>query len=132
MAESASHGEKTYNTLANACRSFLKHELPLAGVIRRDRRVRESIRNQAPLLTRPPTTAAASDVEAIPPALLTRQRARPCRRRHRPPRPDRRPPARPRRPRHIYVPRCSPPHTHPPPPPATISSQLRRKKGSPG
>src|SRR3546814_11291002 len=48
MAESRSHGEKTYDTLANACRSFLKHDLPLAGIIRRDRRVRESKIGRAP------------------------------------------------------------------------------------
>jgi flagellar biosynthesis protein FlhG len=37
----------------------------LAGVIRRDRHVREAIRNQAPLLTRYPNCDAATDVEAI-------------------------------------------------------------------
>jgi flagellar biosynthesis protein FlhG len=34
-------------------------------VIRRDERVRETIRRQTPLLTRHPSTAAAADVEAI-------------------------------------------------------------------
>ncbi len=70
MAESHSAGEKTYKTLATACRNFLKHEPPLAGVIRRDSRVREAIRNQAPLLTRHPNCEAAADVEAIARKLL--------------------------------------------------------------
>ncbi len=43
---------------------------PLAGVIRRDLKVREAIRNQSPLLTRSPNTEAAVDVEAIVERLL--------------------------------------------------------------
>jgi flagellar biosynthesis protein FlhG len=37
----------------------------LAGIVRRDARVRESIRNQTPILTRSPSSEAAVDVEAI-------------------------------------------------------------------
>ena len=65
MAESHSAGEKTYETLFKACRSFLNSEPPLSGIVRRDTRVKESIRNQTPLLTRHPSSEAASDVEAI-------------------------------------------------------------------
>ena len=65
IAESRSAGEKTYETLFKACSNFLNYEPPLTGIIRRDMRVRESIRNQTPLLTRHPTSEAASDVEAI-------------------------------------------------------------------
>ena len=70
LAESRSAGEKTYETLLTACRNFLQFEPPLAGVIRRDNRVREAIRNQTALLTRSPNCEAASDVEAIANGLL--------------------------------------------------------------
>jgi flagellar biosynthesis protein FlhG len=45
--------------------AFLKREIPLAGIVRRDLKVRDAIRHQVPLLTRHPGAAAASDVEAI-------------------------------------------------------------------
>lgn len=65
MATSESEGERTYGVLVRACESFLKYTPPLAGIIRRDIKVREAIRSQAPLLMRHPNSDAASDVEAI-------------------------------------------------------------------
>jgi flagellar biosynthesis protein FlhG len=65
QATSRAAGERTFETLARACAHFLGCAPPLAGVIRRDDRVREAIRRQTPLLTRSPSTAAAVDVEAI-------------------------------------------------------------------
>ena len=65
MAESESDGERTYTTLRKACDSFLKASPPLAGIIRRDGRVKDSIRNQAPILTRHPNATAAQDVEKL-------------------------------------------------------------------
>jgi flagellar biosynthesis protein FlhG len=62
-------GERTYGTLRKACREFLKLELPLAGIIRRDDHVKDSIRRQTSLLTRYPNTEAAQDVETIATAL---------------------------------------------------------------
>ena len=70
MAASKSDGEKTYETLLKACRGFLQLEPPLAGVIRLDAKVRESIQLQVPLLTRYPNSDAASDVERIARSLL--------------------------------------------------------------
>lgn len=64
-AETPEKGRKTYETLAKACASFLKREPGLAGVIRRDRRVREAIRAQTPLLARSPDSDAGADVERI-------------------------------------------------------------------
>lgn len=64
-AESANRGRKTYETLAKSCQGFLKRTPSLAGVVRRDNRVREAIRAQQPLITRSPTSEAASDVEGI-------------------------------------------------------------------
>jgi flagellar biosynthesis protein FlhG len=65
MAASETDGRHTYSTLSKACQNFLGMTPALAGVVRRDRHVREAIRNQAPLLTRYPNCDAAADVEAI-------------------------------------------------------------------
>jgi len=72
MANSTREGERIYYTLLKACEGFLKISPPLAGVIRRDLKVREAIRNQTPLLTRSPNTEAATDVEAVVAHLLKR------------------------------------------------------------
>jgi len=65
MAASTHEGERTYATLRKACQSFLKTVPPLAGILRRDIKVKEAIRHQSPLLTRHPNTEAAADVEAM-------------------------------------------------------------------
>ena len=65
QAMSASEGEKTYKTLLKACENFLRLSPPLAGMVRLDPRVKETIRHQTPLLTRSPNTEAAADVEKI-------------------------------------------------------------------
>ena len=65
QATTQTAGERTYATLRQACVTFLRREPALAGVIRRDDRVRDAIRRQTPLLTRHPTRAAAADVEAL-------------------------------------------------------------------
>lgn len=64
-ANSNREGERTYTTLLKACQGFLRISPPLAGVIRRDTRVRDAIRNQSSILTRHPTTEAAEDVLSI-------------------------------------------------------------------
>ena len=65
MAAEKREGERTYATLRKACESFLNISPPLAGIVRADPRVRDAIRHQTPMLTRHPTSPAASDVEAI-------------------------------------------------------------------
>jgi flagellar biosynthesis protein FlhG len=65
QAASRAAGERTYATLARACHAFLGRAPALAGVVRRDDRVREAIRRQTLFLTRHPTAPAAADVEAI-------------------------------------------------------------------
>jgi flagellar biosynthesis protein FlhG len=65
QAASQAAGERTYASLRRACGTFLGREPPLAGVIRRDDKVREAIRRQTLLLTRHPGCAAAADVEAV-------------------------------------------------------------------
>jgi flagellar biosynthesis protein FlhG len=65
MAQSTTEGEKTYKTLLKACENFLRLSPSLAGMVRQDPKVKETIRHQTPLLTRSPNTEAASDVERI-------------------------------------------------------------------
>jgi flagellar biosynthesis protein FlhG len=65
MATSAHEGERTYATLRKACESFLKTVPPLAGIVRRDGKVKQTIRHQAPLLVRHPNSEAAADIEAL-------------------------------------------------------------------
>jgi flagellar biosynthesis protein FlhG len=69
MAGGAASARHVHMTLEAATRRFLARSLPLAGAIRRDSKVAEAIRAQTPLLTRHPTCAAATDVEAIALAL---------------------------------------------------------------
>ncbi|WP_019644218.1 MinD/ParA family protein [Novispirillum itersonii] len=69
-ANSTREGERTYATLRKACEGFLKFSPPLVGIVRRDMRVREAIRNQTPILIRSPNAEAAMDVEAIADKLL--------------------------------------------------------------
>jgi flagellar biosynthesis protein FlhG len=69
LAASAASGQATHATLDAAARRFLGRALPLAGIIRRDSKVPDSIRHQTPLLTRHPGSAAARDVAALARAL---------------------------------------------------------------
>ncbi|WP_374652603.1 P-loop NTPase [Dongia sp.] len=64
-AQDAAQGRQTYATLAKACNNFLKLDPPLLGIVRRDPKVKDAIRAQAPLLTRHPGSIAAQDVEAL-------------------------------------------------------------------
>ncbi|WP_341912557.1 MinD/ParA family protein [Ferrovibrio terrae] len=70
IAPTTREGERTYAKLNKAAENFLKYSPPLAGVIRRDDKVRDAIRNQVPLLTRHPMCEAAEDVEALMNSLL--------------------------------------------------------------
>ena len=65
MATDKKEGDGTYNTLAKACKKFLSLTLPLIGVIRQDKKVKEAIRAQTPFLTRSPNSEAAGDIEKI-------------------------------------------------------------------
>lgn len=65
MASSITEGEKTYKTLLKACKNFLKLSPEMAGMVRVDPKVKESIRSQTPILIRSPKADAALDVEKI-------------------------------------------------------------------
>ncbi|MBP0445491.1 AAA family ATPase [Roseomonas sp. SSH11] len=75
MAADAAGGARTHAALDRACRGFLGRGAALAGVVRRDARVRDAIRHQAPLLTRHPGCNAARDIEALADALLVARAA---------------------------------------------------------
>lgn len=70
MASNKQEGERAFSTITRGCRTYLKFSPPLAGIIRRDRYVSESIRNQTGILTRHPNADAASDVTAIAKLLI--------------------------------------------------------------
>lgn len=65
LASTTAAGERTFATLARACLHFLKSAPKLAGIVRRDDKVREAIRRQILLSSRHPTCHAAADVEAV-------------------------------------------------------------------
>ncbi len=65
QAATAASGKRTFATLARVCAQFLGRAPTLAGIVRRDDRVRDAIRRQTPLLTRHPNSPAAQDVRRI-------------------------------------------------------------------
>ncbi|MDR3450513.1 MAG: MinD/ParA family protein [Alphaproteobacteria bacterium] len=65
MAANNLDGQKTFETIRKAAENFLHYDPPLAGIIRRDTKVRDAIRAQTALLTRSPLSEAAADVESI-------------------------------------------------------------------
>jgi len=71
LAQTHGAGQKTYETLVKACRSFLKFEPPLAGIVRRDSKVRQCIQQQKPLLMLYPNCDAATDVERLARGLIS-------------------------------------------------------------
>ncbi len=65
IASSPAEGERTYKTLLKACENFLKLSPQLAGIVRADPKVKDSIRHQTPILTRSPNADASEDMEKI-------------------------------------------------------------------
>ncbi|MDO4161565.1 MAG: cellulose synthase operon protein YhjQ/BcsQ [Pseudomonadota bacterium] len=61
-ANSYEEGLRTYNTLRRACEQYMTETPRLLGIIRRDTKVRDAIRNHVLLLNRYPTSEAAEDV----------------------------------------------------------------------
>jgi flagellar biosynthesis protein FlhG len=70
QAASQKEGEATYATLNRATENFLKYSPPLLGVVRKDNKVKDSIRAQTSILDKAPHTTAASDVATISLKLL--------------------------------------------------------------
>ena len=65
MADDIASGKTTYQSIQKACLNFLKIDPPLAGIVRRDPNVKESIRRQTSLLAAFPSSPAAKDVAMI-------------------------------------------------------------------
>jgi flagellar biosynthesis protein FlhG len=65
MAATQKEGEATYNTINKACVNFLNFSPPLMGIIRRDNKVKDAIRNQTSLLVRAPHSTAATDAAVL-------------------------------------------------------------------
>jgi len=72
QAATQKEGEATYHTLNKACVNFLSMSPPLLGVIRRDNKVKDSIRSQKSLLVKAPHSTAATDAAAISIKLMQR------------------------------------------------------------
>ncbi|MBQ7633252.1 MAG: AAA family ATPase [Alphaproteobacteria bacterium] len=64
-AQSYEEGLQTYNILRRACEEYITQTPLLLGVVRRDTRVRDAIRNRFLLLNRYPNSEAAADIMQI-------------------------------------------------------------------
>lgn len=65
QAATQKEGEATYHALNKACVNFLNMSPPLMGIIRRDNKVKDSIRSQKSLLIKAPHSTAATDVAVL-------------------------------------------------------------------
>lgn len=73
QAASQKEGEKTFATIHRACENFLKFTPQCLGVVRKDNKVRDAIRQQTSLITTAPHTTAATDVATISVKLLRKE-----------------------------------------------------------
>ncbi len=65
QASTQKEGEGTYSALNKACINFLNMSPQLLGIIRRDNKVKDSIRSQKSLLIKAPHSTAATDAAVI-------------------------------------------------------------------
>ena len=65
MAPSMDEGRRAYGALERACARFLGFAPPLAGIVRRDERVRDAIRAQTPFLAHAPAGPTADDIAGL-------------------------------------------------------------------
>ncbi len=65
QAATQKEGEATYQAINRACSNFLGISPPLMGIIRRDNKVKDTIRNQKSILLKAPHCTAASDAALI-------------------------------------------------------------------
>ncbi len=73
QATTQKEGERTYAAIAKACENFLHFKPPLAGIIRRDPKVKDAIRHQKPLVTRAPGSTAATDTAKLSIKLMVKE-----------------------------------------------------------
>ncbi len=72
QAATQKEGESTYHAIHKACVNFLNISPPLLGIIRRDNKVKDSIRAQKSLLIKAPHSTAATDAAALSIKLMQR------------------------------------------------------------
>jgi flagellar biosynthesis protein FlhG len=72
QAATQKEGELTYSAINKACNNFLSINPPLMGIVRRDNKVKDSIRSQKSLLIKAPNSTAASDAALISIKLMQR------------------------------------------------------------
>jgi flagellar biosynthesis protein FlhG len=65
QSASLKEGEKTFTSLNKACINFLKISPPCLGIIRKDGKVKDSIKHQESIVFRAPHCTAASDAATI-------------------------------------------------------------------
>mgnify|MGYP000272871618 FL=1 len=65
MAENQREGQKTFANIKNACENFLKFTPKLAAIIRRDPKVKETIKSQSAMLVKYSKSLAAVDVSSL-------------------------------------------------------------------
>ena len=70
QAQSQKEGEQTYAAMNRATTNFLKFSPPLLGIIRKDNKVKDAIRQQSSLIEKAPHTTAATDAATISIKLL--------------------------------------------------------------
>lgn len=70
QAQSQKEGEQTYSTINRATTNFLKFSPPLLGIIRKDNKVKDAIRQQTSIIQTAPHTTAATDAATISIKLL--------------------------------------------------------------
>jgi flagellar biosynthesis protein FlhG len=72
QATTQKEGDATYQAINKACKNFLGMSPPLMGIIRRDNKVKDSIRSQKSLLVKAPHSTAATDAALISIKLMQR------------------------------------------------------------
>lgn len=72
QAATQKEGDATYQAINKACNNFLGISPPLMGIIRRDNKVKDSIRSQKSLLIKAPHSTAATDAALISIKLMQR------------------------------------------------------------
>lgn len=73
QATTQKEGERTYAAINKACTNFLKFSPPLAGIIRRDPKVKDAIRSQKPIIIKSPGATAATDTAALSVKLMVKK-----------------------------------------------------------
>lgn len=64
-ADTEKEGLKTFQTLCKVCESFLKFTPKLGGIIKYDKKVRDAIRHQKPIISYAPKSSSSKDISDV-------------------------------------------------------------------